>query len=137
MTAGKGGDTLLPFRTFRHLFATSNLKLLIFLNRIASNYQTAAQLHKRCYFLSTQTLLTLFQIFLLISLPDRITEETCPLSGIKVNHEIIWSWNKKTLISRPRYLMNQCRIIFCDNFCDMFPFEIICDRKWWPKFISN
>ena len=59
------------------------------LNRIASNYQTAAQLHKRCYFLSTQTLLTLFQIFLLISLPDRITEETCPLSGIKVNHEII------------------------------------------------
>ena len=50
VTAGKGGDTLLSFRTFRHLFATLNLKLVIFLNRIASNYQTAAQLHKRCYF---------------------------------------------------------------------------------------
>ena len=58
---------------------------------------------------------------MLISLHNRITEETYPLS----------------LISGPSYLVVQFRITFCGSFWDMFPLRIICDRKSWPKVISN
>ena len=63
------------------------------------------------------------------------------LFEIKLNHEITnWSCNQKIkniFISRPTYLLVQCWIIFCDNFWDMFPLGITCDRKVWPKVISK
>ena len=43
----------------------------------------------------------------------------------------------KKFILRPSYLVVQFRTILCDDFCEIFPLGIPCNRKLGPKVISN